>query len=392
MADIQHLLLHKNIAVSTVSTAALPAYTYANGSSGSGATMTANANGAFPALGGASLTAQTLGGNTVNDRNTSLFLFLHGASASDNGVYMLTQQGSGGTPWIATRVTGYDTASTIPGSTVFVIGGLRAGSAWCYKNTTTITVGTTGLYWKCITRPVISDGSRIYDDFRYGIGAVATFIQYDGYFMGGTGAGAGTTETTQTGTQEVGVMRLQTGSLATNIAGVFGGSGVSPDQILSYPYFATATGFDFQLKASVHALSTGTQEFAINFGIYLERAAGQKQPTNGICFIYDRTSAVSTTNWLIVSRNGGAGTATDTGVAATTLDTFRVFRIWKEPGQGNIFASIDGVLVATYTTSDYSTAAVVTPNILLFKSVGTGNVLAADFDYFVFDTDTPGRA
>ena len=87
--------------VNYASTTTLPAYTYNNGSSGVGATITANANGAL-SLGGGSPTA----GQRVLIKDEG------GGSSPYNGVYVVTQAGNGSTPFILTRATDYDTSGS----------------------------------------------------------------------------------------------------------------------------------------------------------------------------------------------------------------------------------------------------------------------------------------
>jgi len=72
-------------------TAELAASTYANGVSGVGATLTADANGAFPSQDSVSL--------AVGDR----ILVKNQSTALENGIYDLTQLGDGSNPWILTR-------------------------------------------------------------------------------------------------------------------------------------------------------------------------------------------------------------------------------------------------------------------------------------------------
>lgn len=78
-------------AVRAASTAALPAFTYDNGVSGTGATITANANGALPSQDGVSL--------GVNDR----YLYKDASSPIHNGIYVVTTVGDAGNPFILTR-------------------------------------------------------------------------------------------------------------------------------------------------------------------------------------------------------------------------------------------------------------------------------------------------
>jgi hypothetical protein len=80
--------------------AALAANTYANGASGVGATLTANANGALL------IDGQT---PTVNDR----VLIQNEATAANNGIYTVTQVGDGSHPYILTRATDFNQSTNI---------------------------------------------------------------------------------------------------------------------------------------------------------------------------------------------------------------------------------------------------------------------------------------
>lgn len=77
--------------VRVATTAALPAATYDNGASGVGATLTADASGALPSIDGVGL--------AVGDR----LLVKNQGDAIEHGVYVVTQLGDAGTPWILTR-------------------------------------------------------------------------------------------------------------------------------------------------------------------------------------------------------------------------------------------------------------------------------------------------
>jgi hypothetical protein len=72
-------------------TGALPASTYDNGTDGTGATLTADANGSFPSQDGIAL--------SVGDN----LLVKNQVNQTENGLYNLTQAGDAGTPWILTR-------------------------------------------------------------------------------------------------------------------------------------------------------------------------------------------------------------------------------------------------------------------------------------------------
>jgi hypothetical protein len=115
-------------------TAALPANTYANGTGGIGATLTATANGAL-----------TVDGYTpaVGDR----ILVKNEVAGANNGLYDVTQVGSGATPYILTRNVYMDAPAEFPGAFIPVedAGTTNANSLWLCTNTVAPTVGTTAI-------------------------------------------------------------------------------------------------------------------------------------------------------------------------------------------------------------------------------------------------------
>jgi hypothetical protein len=116
--------------------AALAANTYANGSSGVGATLTGNANGALAAVDGVTLVA--------NDR----VLVDQEATGSHNGIYKLTQVGDGSHPYILTRVTDADEAAELVNAAVKISeGSTFADQEWQCTTNAAVTVGTTALVW-----------------------------------------------------------------------------------------------------------------------------------------------------------------------------------------------------------------------------------------------------
>jgi hypothetical protein len=111
--------------------------TYSNGSSGVGATLTADSNRAFNTLDGA---AVSVGGRVlIKNQTTGL----------QNGVYTLTDNGSVSTPWVLTRSTDMDTAGELAnGDIVDVLNGVvNHGTAFVNSTSGTITIGTTAITW-----------------------------------------------------------------------------------------------------------------------------------------------------------------------------------------------------------------------------------------------------
>jgi hypothetical protein len=124
-------------------TAALPANTYSNGSSGVGATLTSTCSSSCPAptVDG---TAATLGIRIIVKNE---------ATAANNGIYTVTTVGTGSTQYVLTRATdanapgignpneiGYGTASFVTG------GSTNINSSWSVNDTVTA-IGSSAINW-----------------------------------------------------------------------------------------------------------------------------------------------------------------------------------------------------------------------------------------------------
>lgn len=113
--------------------AALPANTYSNGAAGVGATLTATANGVL------SVDGQVV---QVNDR----ILVLSEAAPANNGIYVVTQVGVGGTsPYILTRAADFNQNSNIRTGVIVpnkVPAGRTAGAANDLKLYTCVTTAS----------------------------------------------------------------------------------------------------------------------------------------------------------------------------------------------------------------------------------------------------------
>jgi len=130
------LTFHANCNLAT--TTALPTCTYNNGTSGVGATLTATANGLL----------------TVDSVSAVLgyrILVKDQASQVQNGIYTVSQVGSGSLPFILTRATDYNTPGTTYQSvdagdfTLILSGTVNAGTSWVQTVLPPITIGSTGL-------------------------------------------------------------------------------------------------------------------------------------------------------------------------------------------------------------------------------------------------------
>ena len=139
--------IHFHEAVALATTAALPANTYNNGTSGVGATLTGNANGALSVDSTLTIAAERI---LVKDE----------AAGANNGVYVVTQVGSAGTPYILTRSTDMDTVGTgvdqIDEGDFFLVtsGVANLNTAWIQQTPPPITVGTTALVFQQFSAPI----------------------------------------------------------------------------------------------------------------------------------------------------------------------------------------------------------------------------------------------
>lgn len=121
--------------------AALPACTYANGTSGVGATLTGNSNGALGNIDGVASAA----GNVLLVKNQS--------SQLQNGLYVVTQLGDGSNPFILTRVTAMDTAAEMNAMIAVEFGSTLANTLWLSNAADNITVGTDAITFTQLNSP-----------------------------------------------------------------------------------------------------------------------------------------------------------------------------------------------------------------------------------------------
>jgi len=125
-------------------TANLSTVTYNNGSSGVGATITNAGTQAALTIDGYTFTS-------TDATNATRVLVKNQSTQSQNGIYTVTNQGSGSTNWVLTRATDYDTSGTgtnevDQGDFILVIGGTaNANTSWVQQTPLPITIGTTNI-------------------------------------------------------------------------------------------------------------------------------------------------------------------------------------------------------------------------------------------------------
>jgi hypothetical protein len=128
-------------------TTALGTYTYNNGASGVGATLTKNAPYSTLLIDGHTFASPADIGERVLIKDEPSV----GGFNAYNGVYTVTSVGSGATPWVLTRATDYDTSGTGSneidrGDFLLVLSGSsNANTSWVQQTPLPIVVGTTGI-------------------------------------------------------------------------------------------------------------------------------------------------------------------------------------------------------------------------------------------------------
>lgn len=131
--------------VQYATSAALPANTYANGAAGSGATLTASANGVL-----------TIDG--ANPAQNSRVLIQNEATSANNGIYVVTNTGSGAAAFVLTRASDFNTASNISTGVLIPVEAPSNASAGAANNAkvfisvapSPVTVGTSSLTFTLI--------------------------------------------------------------------------------------------------------------------------------------------------------------------------------------------------------------------------------------------------
>lgn len=118
-----------------------PTNTYANGTAGVGATLTATANGVL-----------VVDGYTVqlNDR----IMVKDEAASAENGIYTVTTLGTASVHYVLTRATDMDQPTEIAGAAAFANNGtFNGGSGWAVVGAGPYTIGTTAILFTQFTSP-----------------------------------------------------------------------------------------------------------------------------------------------------------------------------------------------------------------------------------------------
>lgn len=191
--------------VRCATTAALPACTYDNGTSGVGATLTATSNGALSAQDGVTLTAYS----AANHESFHSILVKDEATGGRNGIYRVTQLGDASNPFILTRRTDADEqGDLVAGAMVAVMEGtVNADTTWlCTANYSGLNIGSTSLAWVLQSPVKLTTGTlgSIYN--------VSASGSWENTGLGATLPAAGN------------YLVVVTGSVSGNISAISGGS------------------------------------------------------------------------------------------------------------------------------------------------------------------------
>lgn len=334
--------IHFHEAVELATTAALPANTYNNGTSGVGATLTANANGILSVD-----STVTVVANRVLVKNE--------VTQANNGVYTVTQVGTAGTPYILTRATDFDTVGTgvdqIDEGDFFLVtsGTANANTAWVQQTAPPITVGTTAIVFQQFSAPITyTAGTGLSESPTYtfniaNTGTAGTYGSSSNVPVFVTNAQGQVTSVTNTGiaitSAAVSGLAASATTDTTNAANIT--SGTLPSGRISGSYTgltgtgalaagSLATGFT---AVSAPLGGTGQTSYAVGDLIYADTttslakladvAVGNALISGGVGSApsYGKIGLATHVSGTLPVANGGTGVTASTGTGSVVLNT-----------------------------------------------------------------------
>jgi hypothetical protein len=312
--------------------------TYANGSSGVGATLT-NAG---------TLAAFTIDGTTpaLNAR----ILVKNQSTTFQNGIYSLTTVGSGAVAWVLTRTTDYDTtAQIVPGTFIIVqTGTINTNSGWIETATVTA-IGTDPILFSQFGNPgTVTSVSGTTGQIDVANGSSAAVVSIDAGYIGqtsittlgtiATGTWNGTTVTVPHGgtgnTTFTAYSVLCAGTTATGIFQNVTGVGTTGQVLTSngastLPSWQTVTG-------------TGTVTNVTGTAGQISVATGTTTPVISIDATYVGQTSITTLGTIATGTwNGTTITVPHGGTGNTTFTAYSL--ICAGTTATGIFQNVTGV-------------------------------------------------
>jgi hypothetical protein len=353
------------------------AYTYSNGTSGVGATITANAVGTLT-IDGYTFVSGDVGKRILIKNETGSYVNNTTPSAAFNGVYTLTTAGTAGVAYVLTRATDYDTSGTGTneidiGDLLLVLSGTaNANTSWVQQTPLPITVGTTSI--------VFIQFAAV-QTYTAGTGLTLATNQFSITNTGTAGTYGSATQVPVLVTNAQGQVTSVTNTTVTPAVGSITGLGTDVSTFLATPSSANLaaavtdeTGSGALVFATSPSLVTpvlGTPTSG-NFSTGSFTWPTFNQNTTGTAANVTGTVAVANggTGLTTTPANGALDIGNGTGFTRATLTAGTGISVTNASGSITIAATNSGTVTSVTGTSPVVSSGGATPAISLAASYG----------------------